>query len=216
MEKLLTEDSVRQLMRQNKLANQDQLTLPRGTILTPAARSFLGEHRVKIKQTNGSSIDVQSKKTASPNSWLETLRVATRTVDFGQLTQESSPLIRLQQTLREQFLLLLTVIDKQIGVIDQSQMMTMAEFVNELLTKSFDQVLANEDYPIDQVKLTDFDLSKAPLLLVQQLQSSVGQVAFSLGDYIQVQPELRQATYCRAIIQWQNQIQAWTQKILER
>jgi len=217
LDKLLTEDSVRQLMRQNKLANQDQLTLPRGTILTPAARSFLGEHQIKIKQTNATSaqMKVQAKEAAKPNRWLESANVVIPPVDFNQLSRLGTPLIRLQSTLRQQVLLLLTLLSEQSEEIDQSVVTELVEFVNSLLTKTFDQILTNEDCATDQLKLTSMKLVQPKMLVVQQLQSSVGDVAAVLGDYVRVQPELQQSAYYKAIVQWQMMIQTWTQTILE-
>lgn len=215
MDKLLTENSVRQLMRQNKLSNQDQLTLPRGTILTPAARSFLGEHQIKINQTNATSVDIQAKAVVKPNQWLNTVTLAIPPVDFNQLSRFGTPLIRLQSTLRKQFLLLLTLLSEQSEEIDQEIVTELVEFVNSLLTKTFDEILTNADCPTDKLQLTTLKLSQSNMLVVQQLQSSIGEVAMDLAEYVRMQPDLEQASYCQAIVQWQNMIQTWTQTILE-
>lgn len=215
MEKLLTEDSVRQLMRQNKLSNQDQLTLPRGTILTPAARSFLGEHQIKIKQTNATEVQVQAKEAEKPNPWLETVNVTVPPVDFNQLSRFGTPLVRLQVALRQQFLLLLTLLSEQSEEIEQSIVTELVEFVNALLTKTFDQIVANEDCPTDNLKLADLKLGQPKMLVVLQLQSSLSEVAVTLSEYMRIQPEIQQSTYYQAVVQWQNLIQTWTQTILE-
>lgn len=204
-------------MRQNKLANQDQLTLPRGTILTPAARSFLGEHQIKINQTNATSaqMEVRAKEAARPNSWLETVNVVIPPVDFNQLSRFGTPLVRLQTVLRKQLLLLLTLLRKQSEDIDQTVVTELVEFVNSLLTKTFDQILTNDDCPTDQLKLAEIKLVKPETLVVQQLLNSISEIAIVLGEYVRVQPELQQSTYYQAIVKWQMMIQTWTQTILE-
>lgn len=216
MDKLLTEISVRQLMKANKLSDNDQLTLPRGTILTPSARSFLGEHQIKINQTNTSGVKIQEGEKAKPNTWLETIQVTHKPVDFNQISDYGTPLIHLQAALREQLLLYLTLLNEQKAKVNQDVVNDSVAFVNQLISASFDQVWQDDEYSLDTLKLSDLKLQEASLLTVQKLQGTLDQVAFSLVTWLTVQPNLRNSTFYEAVVSWQILIQEWLNSLLEK
>jgi len=216
LDKLLTEISVRQLMKANKLSDNDQLTLPRGTILTPSARSFLGEHQIKINQTNTSGVKIQEGEKAKPNTWLETIQVTHKPVDFNQISDYGTPLIHLQAALREQLLLYLTLLNEQKAKVNQDVVNDSVAFVNQLISASFDQVWQDDEYSLDTLKLSDLKLQEASLLTVQKLQGTLDQVAFSLVTWLTVQPNLRNSTFYEAVVSWQILIQEWLNSLLEK
>lgn len=216
MDKLLTEISVRQLMKANKLTDNDQLTLPRGTILTPSARSFLGEHQIKINQTNTPGIKIQEGEKAKPNTWLETIQVAHKPVDFNQISNYGAPLIHLQAALREQLLQHLTLLNEQKAKVNQNVVNDTVAFVNQLITASFDQIWQNDEYSLDTLKLSDLKLQETSPLAVQKLQGTLDQVAFCLAAWLTVQPQLRNSTFYQAVVSWQILLQDWLNSLSEK
>lgn len=203
-------------MKANKLSDNDQLTLPRGTILTPSARSFLGEHQIKINQTNTSGVKIQEGEKAKPNTWLETIQVTHKPVDFNQISDYGTPLIHLQAALREQLLLYLTLLNEQKAKVNQDVVNDSVAFVNQLISASFDQVWQDDEYSLDTLKLSDLKLQEASLLTVQKLQGTLDQVAFSLVTWLTVQPNLRNSTFYEAVVSWQILIQEWLNSLLEK
>lgn len=203
-------------MKANKLTDNDQLTLPRGTILTPSARSFLGEHQIKINQTNTPGIKIQEGEKAKPNTWLETIQVAHKPVDFNQISNYGAPLIHLQAALREQLLQHLTLLNEQKAKVNQNVVNDTVAFVNQLITASFDQIWQNDEYSLDTLKLSDLKLQETSPLAVQKLQGTLDQVAFCLAAWLTVQPQLRNSTFYQAVVSWQILLQDWLNSLSEK
>lgn len=214
MDKLLTEYSVRQLMKQNKLTDNAQITLPRGTILTPSARSFLGEHQIKIEQ-GGSDIVETQHQIEDKNVWMNDIKVNYPTIDFNKIDHFATPLIRLQYCLRKQFLLVLTLLDQQNKEVDQEIVTNLVKFVNEIVAVDFDQIVANDDYSVSNLKLMDLSLSEPNTLGIQMIQESLAETATTINTYILVQPNMAESTYCQTIVSWENMLQDWTKLMLE-
>ncbi|GAA3616539.1 hypothetical protein [Secundilactobacillus similis] len=217
MGKLLTESSVRQLMRVNKLTDQDQLTLPRGTILTPAARGFLTEHQIKVNLsgTETSEVRIQEAEKPKPNPWLQTIQVTHQPIDFNQLTYYGTPLVHLQSALRDQLLRWLTILGETTGELNQTIVTDITTFVNSLTTTTFEEILTNEEYAVDDLKLAEVKLPEVSTFSISNLQLSLGLVADALANYLTVQPDLKQSAYYQAVITWQTMIQDWTQSLIE-
>lgn len=214
MDKLLTEYSVRQLMKQNKLTDNAQITLPRGTILTPSARSFLGEHQIKIEQGKSDVVETQRQVDAK-NPWTNDIKVDYPSIDFNKINHFATPLISLQYCLRKQFLLVLTLLDQQKKDVDLEIVTDLVKFVNEIVTVDYDQIIANDDYSVLNLKLIELNLSEPNTLGIQMIQESLAETATILNAYILVQPNMAESTYCQTIVSWENMLQDWTKLMLE-
>ncbi|HIW71452.1 MAG TPA: hypothetical protein H9875_02370 [Candidatus Levilactobacillus faecigallinarum] len=213
MGKLLTEDSVRQLMKQNKLIDRGSLTLPRGTILTPSARSFLAEHQIKIGSGRAEATNEPLAKQIKHNPWLSSLAITQGKVDFDLVAYYRTPLFQLRTALREQGVLCLALLQRQDASVDQNVVTNMVLLVNNLLAVTPDQVAGMDEFPWDAVKLETLKLKGPQRLIGQQIAIGTERVATALADYLVVQPEFSQTIYYQAVVRWQKLVQTWLQSI---
>lgn len=209
MGKLLTEDSVRQMMKQNKLIDQGSLTLPRGTILTPSARSFLAEHQIKVGSGGSIATTEPVAKQIDHNPWLATLQIAQKPVDFERVAYYRTPLFQLRTTLHHQGILCLELLEQQKATLDQTIVSNLVLLVNTLLAVAPDQVADLNEFPWEAVQFEKLKLEAPQKSVGQQLVLSVEEVATKLANYLVVQPELAGTLYYQAIVRWEKDLQEW-------
>jgi hypothetical protein len=201
-------------MKQNKLADKAQITLPRGTILTPSARSFLGEHQIKIKQGDSDVVKAQNKVPQN-NIWLQDIRITYPSIDFDRTTGFATPLVNLQYCLRKQLLLLLNLINTQKEEVDGTIISELVVFVNNLVVVTYDQLTDTQRYSVENLKINELKLSSVNILQVFELNQSFGKMAQQLNTWRMIQPNIIETSYYQAIVVLESMLQEWVQMILE-
>ncbi|WP_024746427.1 hypothetical protein [Levilactobacillus namurensis] len=215
MGKLLTEDSVRQLMKQNKLIDQGSLTLPRGTILTPSARSFLAEHQIRIGAGPSNAATDATPVQVDQNPWIDTLYISSEKVDFAKIANYRIPLFQLQMTVREQGILWLSLLRHQQVALNQKTVTSLVSLVNALLAAKPNEVTNLKEFPWEEVQLENLGLNKPQPVILQQMSLSIEKVVTALAQCLVVEPNLNETVYYQAIVRWQTMIQDWLQTVLK-
>jgi len=71
--KLLTESKIRELFRTTNLKYSKELTIEKNTIITPAAKSYLNDKRIKLIEANSSELQVHQVHVEESNKNTESL-----------------------------------------------------------------------------------------------------------------------------------------------
>lgn len=212
MGKLLTEDDVRQMFKEKELFDKDSISLPRGTILTPSAKSFLAEHQIKFK----SEVLKDGKlRSDNHNSWLDSFTIKQNEIDFQQLDNYRTPLFKLQSALREQALLFLKILKEQDCDLDRNLVNNVLDLFNTLIVIKPAQL-----NKLDHLSTTDLQINKLKIrcshkIIIQFMLLSLEKVAINLADCLMVYPDFKQANFYQLIVNLEDEIQPWVSSILK-
>lgn len=212
MGKLLTEDDVRQMFKEKELFDKDSISLPRGTILTPSAKSFLAEHQIKFK----SEVLKDGKlRSDNHNSWLDSFTIKQNEIDFQQLDNYRTPLFKLQSALREQALLFLKILKEQDFDLDRNLVNNVLDLFNTLIVIKPAQL-----NKLDHLSTTDLQINKLKIrcshkIIIQFMLLSLEKVAINLADCLIVYPDFKQANFYQLIVNLEDEIQPWVRSILK-
>lgn len=214
MGKLITESDVRELVKDGKLNKHQAFLLPRGTILTPSARSFLIDRQVKI-----SDVDKKFSKSEKVISKLPlfTDNLVSLNIDFEHLDTLQIPILKLKNQLKEQAVLLI----KSFGLCanynkNSSDVQTIIEFVNGILAEDFYKYEANKILTkIDLSKFKFDNLDDEIICLLNREQILVVSIAISLRAIKNFYPDLNSLDSVQDIISWQEEVQTWISNILD-
>lgn len=214
MGKLITESDVRQLMKDGKLDKHQVFLLPRGTILTPSARSFLIDRQVKI-----SDVDKKFSKSKNVISKLPlfTNNLISLDVDFQHLDTLQVPILKLKNQLKEQTVILI----KAFGFCEAysknaSDVQLIIEFVNNILADDFYQYKANN--VLSKINISKFkftNLNDEVICLLNKSQIQVVNIAMSLRAIKTFYPDLNSLDSYKDIATWQEQLQKWISDVLD-
>lgn len=213
MGKLITESDVRELVKDGKLDKHQSFLLPRGTILTPSARSFLIDRQIKISDVDKKFSKNERVVQKQP---LFTSNLVSLNIDFEHLDKLQIPILRLKNQLKEQTIILI----KAFGLCanydnHSSDVQLIVRFVNGILAANF--------YEYENAKILDkIDISKFNfdnlddeiVCLLNQSQTLVVKIAISLRAIKNFYPDLNSLDSVKDIVEWQNEIQKWTADIL--
>lgn len=212
MGKLLTEDDVRQMFKQKELFDKDSISLPRGTILTPSAKSFLAEHQIKFKSTVLKDGKLRSD---NHNSWLDSFTIKQNEIDFQQLDNYRTPFFKLQSALREQALLFLKILKEQDFELNRNLVNNVLELFNTLIVLEPAQL-----NKLDNLATVDLQINKLKIkcshgIIIQFMLLSLERVAIQLADCLIVYPDFKQAHFYQLIVNLEDAMQAWVRSILK-
>ena len=199
MGKLLTEDDVRQMFKQKELFDKDSISLPRGTILTPSAKSFLAEHQIKFKSTVLKDGKLRSD---NHNSWLDSFTIKQNEIDFQQLDNYRTPFFKLQSALREQALLFLKILKEQDFELNRNLVNNVLELFNTLIV-------------LEPAQLNKLKIKCSNEIIIQFMLLSLERVAIQLADCLIVYPDFKQAHFYQLIVNLEDEMQAWVRSILK-
>lgn len=214
MGKLITESDVRELVKNGKLDKHQSFLLPRGTILTPSARSFLIDRQIKISDVDKKFSKNERVVQKQP---LFTSNLVSLNIDFEHLDRLQVPILRLKNQLKEQTIILI----KTFGLCanydqNSSDVQLIIQFVNGILADDFYKYeKAKVLEKIDVSKFNFTNLDDQIVCLLNRSQTLVVNIAMSLRAIKSFYPDLNSLDSVRDIVEWQDEIQKWIAEILD-
>lgn len=212
MGKLLTEDDVRQMFKQKELFDKDSISLPRGTILTPSAKSFLAEHQIKFKSTVLKDGKLRSD---NHNSWLDSFTIKQNEIDFQQLDNYRIPLFKLQSALREQALLFLKILKEQDFDFDRNLVNNVLDLFNTLIVIKPAQLNKLDDLTTVDLQINKLKIKCSHEIIIQLLLLSLERVTIKLADCLTVYPDFKQVHFYQLVVNLEVEMQSWVRSFLK-
>lgn len=215
MNKLITEEAVRQLVKTNSLSKNSEFLVAKGTILTPSARGFLIDHQIKIKnskeplENSNSAVQVQKAP-------IFTQRLYSPKVDFQALNQLSQPVLTLKIALRKQTIVLIEALSLAEDLNGHDQFTTsLIEMINGLLQQDFYEYQSNPELAKLDLTSLKFTITNDELAcLISSLQTLVLEIAVALNRLQLVYPVQQLASF-NDISMWEEKVQEWIDLLWE-
>lgn len=192
------------MFKQKEIFDKDSISLPRGTILTPSAKSFLAEHQIKFKSE---ALGYGRLRSDNHNLWLDSLIIKQNEIDFQQLDNYRTPLFKLQSTLREQAILFLKILKDQDFEVNHNLVNNLIELFNTLIVIKPSQFNKLDNLSMDDLKINNLKINCSNKIIIQLMLLSLERVAISLADCLMIYPDFKQTNFYQLVVNLEDEMQ---------